>query len=65
MPGAIPGALAANSSSTRAAPARVVYSESAILLVALPDLSMPYNVIAISSTLVALFAGSMFNIRKY
>jgi hypothetical protein len=38
------------------------YSESPLLLsLPFPDFSMPFNVIAFSSTIIAFFFGSMFN----
>ena len=43
-------------------PAEVAYTEPVLVPVLLPDLSMPYNVISISSTVLALFVGSMFNL---
>lgn len=44
------------------APDRRIYSTSALIMLPLPDFSMPYNVIILTSTLVALFFGSVFNI---
>ena len=40
----------------------VVYTEAALVPVPIADASMPFNVVAISSTLIALFVGSMFNL---
>ena len=45
----------------RAARRFTLYTEAAIVPVPIVDASMPFNVVAISSTLVALFVGSMFN----
>lgn len=44
-----------------------LYTEPALVEVAVPDFSMPYNVIIFTSTLIALCAGSTLNnlIRKY
>ena len=39
-----------------------VFTDGVIVALMLPDLSMPYNVISISSTLLALFVGSMVNL---
>ena len=44
------------------APDRRIYSTSSLIMLPLPDFSMPYNVIILTSTLVALFFGSVFNI---
>ena len=41
---------------------RLLFTESALLQLPLADQSMPFNVISLTSTLVALFAGSMFNL---
>lgn len=43
------------------------YTESLLITLPTPDFSMPYNVITLSSTVVALFFGSLFNslIRRY
>jgi hypothetical protein len=41
---------------------RVVYGESVLLVVPTPDFSMPYNVITLTCTVLALFYGSVFNI---
>lgn len=43
-------------------PTRQFFTEGALLPVPLADQSMPYNVISITSTLLALFGGSMFNL---
>ncbi|KDN46451.1 Gpi16 subunit, GPI transamidase component [Tilletiaria anomala UBC 951] len=44
-----------------------IYTQPALLEVAVPDFSMPYNVIIMTSTIIALFFGSVFNnlTRKY
>ena len=39
-----------------------VYSPAVLVDVATPDFSMPYNVIIMSSTLIALIFGSIFNL---
>ncbi|KNC54595.1 GPI transamidase component GPI16 [Thecamonas trahens ATCC 50062] len=39
----------------------VVYTPSVLLHVVTPDFSMPYNVITLTCTVMALFFGSMFN----
>lgn len=52
----IPAAVFALSSGRR------VYSTTLLAELATPDFSMPYNVIIMTSTLVALFFGSIFNI---
>ncbi|KAJ9121823.1 hypothetical protein QFC22_002446 [Naganishia vaughanmartiniae] len=38
-----------------------IYSSKLLLDLATPDFSMPYNVIIMTSTLLALFFGSVFN----
>lgn len=40
----------------------IVYAESVLLVVPTPDFSMPYNVITLTCTVLALFYGSVFNI---
>eukprot|EP00941_MAST-03F_sp_MAST-3F-sp1_P001576 g1576.t1 len=40
----------------------MLYTESPLLYMPMPDFSMPYNVITLSSTVVALLFGSFFNI---
>ncbi|UZJ55244.1 hypothetical protein CBS101457_004564 [Exobasidium rhododendri] len=44
-----------------------IYTNPALIEVAVPDFSMPYNVIIFTSTLIALCSGSILNnlIRKY
>lgn len=44
-----------------------IYSPTLLIDVATPDFSMPYNVIIMSSTLIALIFGSIFNLltRKF
>ena len=39
-----------------------VYTRPVLVDVATPDFSMPYNVIIMSSTLIALIFGSIFNL---
>lgn len=41
---------------------QVIYAESVLLVVPTPDFSMPYNVITLTCTVLALFYGSVFNI---
>lgn len=43
-------------------PDRRIYSTSSLIMLPLPDFSMPYNVIILTSTLLALFFGSVFNL---
>lgn len=38
-----------------------IYTQPGLLELAVPDFSMPYNVIILSSTVMALFFGSVFN----
>jgi phosphatidylinositol glycan class T len=44
-----------------------IYTSTLLVDLATPDFSMPYNVIIMSSTVVALFFGSIFNLltRKF
>ncbi len=44
-----------------------IYSTKLLVDVAIPDFSMPYNVIIMTSTLIALFFGSVFNpiVRRF
>jgi phosphatidylinositol glycan class T len=44
-----------------------LYTESLLVSLPTPDFSMPYNVITLTSTVIALFFGNMFNllIRKF
>jgi phosphatidylinositol glycan class T len=46
---------------------RRVYSSKLLVDVATPDFSMPYNVIIMTCTLIALFFGSVFNplVRRF
>jgi GPI-anchor transamidase subunit T len=46
---------------TKTAEPRIVYSEPLLVALPTPDFSMPYNVITLTSTVVAFFAGSMLN----
>jgi len=41
---------------------RIIYTNGVLLPVPLADMSMPYNVISITSTLLTLFVGSMFSL---
>ena len=49
------------------APFRRIYTSALLVDLATPDFSMPYNVIIMSSTLIALVFGSLFNmlIRRF
>ncbi len=49
------------------APFRRIYTSALLVDLATPDFSMPYNVIIMSSTLIALIFGSLFNmlIRRF
>jgi phosphatidylinositol glycan class T len=49
------------------APHRRIYTSALLVDLATPDFSMPYNVIIMSSTLIALVFGSVFNmlIRRF
>ncbi|KAL0480193.1 GPI-anchor transamidase subunit T [Acrasis kona] len=44
-----------------------IYTDSLLVSLPTPDFSMPYNVITLSSTILALFFGSMFNalVRRF
>jgi len=55
-------APAPDSTPAAAEAPRLLFTESALLQLPLADQSMPFNVISLTSTLVALFAGSMFNL---
>ncbi|KAI9510156.1 GPI transamidase component PIG-T [Russula earlei] len=48
-------------------PHRRIYTSASLVDLATPDFSMPYNVIIMSSTLIALIFGSLFNmlIRRF
>jgi GPI-anchor transamidase subunit T len=48
-------------------PHRRIYTSALLVDLATPDFSMPYNVIIMSSTLIALIFGSLFNmlIRRF
>lgn len=39
-----------------------LYTDSLLITLPKPDFSMPYNVITLSSTIIALFFGSLFNV---
>ncbi|GBG87203.1 hypothetical protein CBR_g44939 [Chara braunii] len=41
-----------------------IYTESLLVPLAIPDFSMPYNVITLTCTAIAVFFGSMFNALK-
>ncbi|KAG8965549.1 Subunit of the glycosylphosphatidylinositol transamidase complex-like protein [Tulasnella sp. 408] len=43
-------------------PARRLYTRNLLIDLPTPDFSMPYNVIIMSSTVIALFFGSVFNL---
>ena len=55
------GGSAAEGGSAAASYTYTLYSEAAVVPVPIADGSMPFNVMAITSTLVSLFVGSMFN----
>ena len=40
----------------------LLFSNAVVVMLPIADDSMPYNVIAVSSTLIALFVGQMFNL---
>lgn len=48
-------------------PERRIYTRNLLIDLPTPDFSMPYNVIIMTSTVVALFFGSVFNLltRKF
>ncbi len=50
-----------NNSLERGIPRRI-YTPAVLVDLATPDFSMPYNVIIMSSTLIALIFGSVFNL---
>lgn len=56
-----------NNSSERGVVPRRLYTPAVLVDLATPDFSMPYNVIIMSSTLIALIFGSVFNLltRKF
>ncbi len=66
LPPAVITPLAHPDELTPLEPARI-YTQPALLEAAVPDFSMPYNVIIMTSTIIALFFGSVFNnlTRKY
>ncbi len=39
-----------------------IYTETLLVSLPTPDFSMPYNVITLTCTVIALFFGSMFNL---
>lgn len=39
----------------------IIYTDGALILLPTPDFSMPFNVIAFTSTIMAFFLGSLFN----
>ncbi|KAI3648708.1 hypothetical protein MP228_006562 [Amoeboaphelidium protococcarum] len=41
---------------------QTVYSNNVLMTLAQPDFSMPYNVITLTSTVIALYFGSMYNL---
>ena len=45
-----------------APPQLLLFSNAVVVMLPIADDSMPYNVIAVSSTLIALFVGQMFNL---
>lgn len=57
----IPGATIISATAEGRRRAVTIHTRSAVLALATPDFSMPYNVIIMTSTVVALFFGSVFN----
>lgn len=57
----------ATNGGTEQARLQRIYSPTLLIDVATPDFSMPYNVIIMSSTLIVLIFGSIFNLltRKF
>ena len=39
-----------------------IYTTSTLIFLPTPDFSMPYNVIILTSTIIAMFYGSIFNL---
>lgn len=62
LPPAVLVPLSVNASLSKATGVQRVYSSTLLIDVATPDFSMPYNVIIMSSTLIALIFGSIFNL---
>ncbi|PWN27018.1 hypothetical protein BDZ90DRAFT_252950 [Jaminaea rosea] len=56
------GAATGTARPPRPLPGRVWKTQVGLIEVAVPDFSMPYNVIIFTSTIIALFAGSAVNI---
>lgn len=63
----VPFAFGSGNESTGERRPRRIYTPAMLVDVATPDFSMPYNVIIMSSTLIALIFGSVFNLltRKF
>jgi phosphatidylinositol glycan class T len=53
---------AAGAPDTAPPPQMLLFSNAVVVMLPIADDSMPYNVIAVSSTLIALFVGQMFNL---
>lgn len=62
-----PWAYAHRGAPVHAVQAERIYSVPSLLDIAVPDFSMPYNIVLFYSTVVALFFGSLLNlmVRKY
>ncbi|KAG9003247.1 Subunit of the glycosylphosphatidylinositol transamidase complex-like protein [Tulasnella sp. JGI-2019a] len=62
-----PAVISFRLSDEGVAPERRIYTRNLLIDLPTPDFSMPYNVIIMSSTVVALFFGSIFNLltRKF
>ncbi|KAG8738458.1 Subunit of the glycosylphosphatidylinositol transamidase complex-like protein [Ceratobasidium sp. 414] len=67
LPAAVLTPICVNTSSTSDLCGARMYTSTLLVDLATPDFSMPYNVIIMSSTVVALFFGSIFNLltRKF
>ncbi|KAG9081986.1 Subunit of the glycosylphosphatidylinositol transamidase complex-like protein [Ceratobasidium sp. 392] len=67
LPAAVLTPICANTSNAADSCGARMYTSTLLVDLATPDFSMPYNVIIMSSTVVALFFGSIFNLltRKF
>lgn len=57
-----PFSTPSSSFSSIPATSKRIYTPNLLLILPTPDFSMPYNVITLTSTVIALFFGSLFNI---
>ena len=57
-----PPRCASRPAGAAAAEVRELYAEGGVMPIPLADRSMPYNVVMLTSTVVALFVGSMHNL---